>query len=162
LPVPTITQTNATTLESSAAASYQWYFNGNAIVTGTNQTLTVDSTGVYEVAVIDANSCTGISDTFYVIAVDVAQQLIFNNVKALIIPNPNRGQFVLSLKNAPLGKAEIQIFSITGQLIQSRDYQINQADEQISFNISNIGAGMYILQMRNKDGIFVREKVIID
>jgi hypothetical protein len=41
--------------------TYQWYLNNNVITGETNQTLTVSNTGMYSVAITDANNCSASS-----------------------------------------------------------------------------------------------------
>jgi PKD repeat protein len=51
-----------------AAASYQWWMNGNAIPGATSQTLFINQTGLYVVTVSDSNGCTA-ADTINVTSV---------------------------------------------------------------------------------------------
>lgn len=68
--VPIITP-NGPTLESSPAASYQWYFEGGPIAGATGQTHDPALNGAYSVEITDANGCTAMSDTLVFLNVGV-------------------------------------------------------------------------------------------
>jgi membrane carboxypeptidase/penicillin-binding protein PbpC len=60
--VPEVTD-NGLVLSSSAAASYQWYFEGDLIDDATEQQYIPMEEGNYTVETVDANGCTAVSTT---------------------------------------------------------------------------------------------------
>lgn len=60
-PVPLISITGSL-LTSSAAQTYQWYYDGNLINGATNQTYNAQQSGIYSVNVTDANGCSGVAE----------------------------------------------------------------------------------------------------
>ncbi len=61
--IPSISRTG-NTLTSSAAQSYQWYFNGTAIQGATQVSFEATESGIYTVQIVDANGCTATSEPF--------------------------------------------------------------------------------------------------
>lgn len=73
------------------------------------------------------------------------QVLVFslNNLQASIYPNPASQQVTVKLPTWG-GMATIDLVSITGQTLFSRNYNVNEAKE-VSVELSGVAAGTYIL-----------------
>jgi hypothetical protein len=82
-------------------------------------------------------------------------------IKATIVPNPNNGQFRLEVEDLPIGEWDLQIFSITGQLMQRETRNILQANGNIPIELRDVSEGLYLLRMVNKDGVTVVRKFIV-
>ncbi|AFC24121.1 fibronectin type III domain-containing protein [Saprospira grandis] len=73
----------------------------------------------------------------------------WNEQNIKLFPNPNNGQFQLQLEQALEGAQQIRIFNTLGQVVWTQTASIQQ---QYDFNLSNLPAGQYILQLEGKDG----------
>ncbi len=156
---PTINMINDSTLMSSIAVNYQWFFDTIPLYSDTFQTINANQSGIYSVLTTDSNGCLS-ADTFQFIMVNTEK--IANHQSLIdIVPNPNQGSFNLLLKDLPEGKWQISIYNITGQLIQSQMQYIYESTENIPVELENIGEGMYFLRLKNKDGMIITRKFII-
>ncbi|MFZ5553698.1 MAG: choice-of-anchor L domain-containing protein [Bacteroidota bacterium] len=63
-----------------------------------------------------------------------------------IYPNPSSGNFILSLQQLPAGNVEMEIYSITGQLVYSEQMmQFNLLKKEV--NITHLERGVYFLRL---------------
>lgn len=113
--VPVISQ-NGQFLQSSTAASYQWYVNGGPISGATSQTCAVTQNGNYTVVITDANGCSSQSVSFSV--TDTGISAIIGDAGISVFPNPNAGVFTVRV---PSGDLRIRISNTLGQLIYQQD-----------------------------------------
>ena len=134
---------------SGVDITYQWVDcdNGNAPIDGeTNQMFSATTNGNY--AVIITNTNCAISDTSACYEVNtLSLETLENPFTISVYPNP-----VVNNVNIALGKTyqdiNVQIFSITGQLINNV-YETNSI--QCKIDMSNLPTGNYILRI-NADG----------
>lgn len=73
----------------------------------------------------------------------------WNEQNIKLFPNPNNGQFQLQLEQALEGEQQIRIFNALGQVVWTQTASIQQ---QYNFNLNDLPAGQYILQLEGKDG----------
>jgi hypothetical protein len=157
---PTISMVNDSTLTSSLAVNYQWFFNTTPSYSDTLQTISATQTGIYSVLATDINGCLA-ADTFHFIMVNIEK--IANDQPLLdIVPNPNQGSFNLVIKDLPEGKWQLNIYSISGQLIQTETQNIYQSTGKIPVELGNVNEGIYLLKLENKERIVVTRKFIVN
>jgi hypothetical protein len=157
---PTISMVNDSTLTSSLAVNYQWFFNTTPLYSDTLQTINATQSGIYSVLATDVNGCFA-ADTFHFIMVNIEK--IANDQALLdIVPNPNQGSFNLVIKDLPEGRWQLNIYSITGQLIQTETQNIYQSTGNIPVELGNAGEGIYLLKLENKEGIVITRKFIVN
>ena len=65
-----------------------------------------------------------------------------------LYPNPSTNSVKLSSTNTPI--SEISIYDLSGKLLLSKKYN---SEININLNISNLGAGIYLLKINNKKSI---------
>ena len=92
----------------------------------------------------------------------VSNDEIINIFKAAIAPNPNTGQFRLEVEDLPIGEWQIEIYSITGQLIETKIQSILQPNTQIPIELQDVSKGMYLLKMRNEGRVILTRKFIVN
>jgi PKD repeat protein len=97
LPAPVITWADVM-LNSTEAATYQWYLDGEAIPGAEAQTLAPLVNGMYTVEITDANGCTAISDEFQVLSVGAAER-----EASPIVVYPQPAGDVLFVEGATMG-----------------------------------------------------------
>jgi len=79
-----------------------------------------------------------------------------NKINISISPNPFRSQFVIDFSKADLKKADVYIYSISGQLITSMQYAGNS---NVMVLGENLNQGVYLISIRSGI-IFYTEKII--
>src|SRR6185436_1113654 len=113
--IPAITQ-STDTLYSTAATTYQWYFNGQLIPGATSQYYVATQTGNYVVRITDANGCVYQYSATYHYAGPTGLHEMENNSGILVYPNPTTG--FIKINNSIIGKDfEISVADTKGNLL---------------------------------------------
>lgn len=144
-PIPVVSQI-VDTLISSAATSYQWYFNGVQIPGATEQTYLPTQEGRYLVRITDANGCvyqysTGINFVFS------STGITLNNLdsKVSLYPNPTTG--IIHIDNSAFkgNSYESLLHDQFGKLI-SRSFNNSELD------LSSYENGVYFVTLISETG----------
>jgi hypothetical protein len=146
---PIINRLSNTTLQSSPAASYQWYFNGAIISGATSQTYTATENGYYSVAVSDVSGCSASSDRMVVLGVGINE--VNSSDLFFIYPNPVTNLLNISGDKIP---ARIKLCNTLGQTVA----------EFSNTNQIHVGAfanGIYVLQLYDKKGELLKTEKLI-
>lgn len=77
----------------------------------------------------------------------------------LLSPNPTRDFLQLQLKNAPEGAAYLHIWSVTGQRLESHNWELIGEENTKTLNLKELPAGLYLLQLETEYGILNRRFV---
>lgn len=147
-----ITPNTKATLTASASPAgnytYQWYLNGTAVNSSTGATISVgiDEVGSYTVTVTDATTgCTASSNALVVTEVASSEFYIY--------PSPNDGQFkVRYYSNEGNTQRTLNIYDSKAARVYSKQYAINAAYTLMSVNLLNAQAGIYMVELRDKNG----------
>jgi hypothetical protein len=134
------------TNQSLNATSYEWTFGDGATSTEANPTHTYLD-GYFNATLVASNGCN--ADTFYF---DV---LIFTGVKDIkddpsivVSPNPSNGRFVLSWEAGNDKRAGVQLYSLAGKSVYTKDDLGNGS----SIDLSALPAGIYVMHIV-RDGV---------
>lgn len=111
-PAPLIS-INGQILQSTPAASYQWYINGSPLAGATSQTCSVTQNGSYTVEITDANGCTALSTAFPVTDTGLDKNAMDAGIS--VFPNPNSGCFTLRLP--PHESIQVKLCNLLGQTV---------------------------------------------
>ncbi len=76
-----------------------------------------------------------------------------------ISPNPSNGNMVLQYSLNPSDKAEINIYDISGKLINS--YLLNASESKISINEEHLNNGIYFYKIIINNKIIQSDKLVI-
>jgi len=139
--------------------AYQWYYN-NIPLDSTNQSVIHPKfSGKYVVEVMNFAGCVASSDTFYFIKTGTNNLSRNSNIK--FYPNPNTGQFTLSIDNPIVNDLEIKIFNLVGQIVYSD--RIGKINEHFSktINLYNVDSGIYYLQLKFGEVVINRKIVLL-
>lgn len=150
LPNPDFTP-NADTLTSiNTYTSYQWY-NQNGIIEGaTSNQYIIEKSGTYYFEVTNENGCSAMSNSMNLIKAGV-NELNDNQLKLLIIPNPNKGKFILRFENSKVGKYQVQILNELGQINIEKEIYLSSNVYEEEFNLSHLLAGTYFIKVFNAE-----------
>lgn len=135
-PVPVISLSGSTTLTSTPAVSYQWYFQGSPMSGWNNMTCMPMQSGDYSVEVTDANGCVGTSAAFTFTGVGIGE---INHANVLsVYPNPASGQLSVHATE-DLINTEFTLFNMTGGVV----LKTILADTENMIDLSAISEGVY-------------------
>ncbi len=142
---PVISQSWDTLMVEDDYASYQWFYEGNAIAGGASSRIIATQNGVYRVNVQDGNACSSLSNKYTMTNVGIARASYSGTIH--LYPNPNVGQFTVSLidKNYVIEGLKLRMFNALGQEVS---FTMKHRDEDsIDIHISNPIPGIYHLQL---------------
>jgi hypothetical protein len=132
----------------TAPYSYEWYnANGELVSTESELTglLTEEQAGSYSVVVIDANGCEATSS-----GVVLNTDELPSDIQWSVYPNPVSD--ILNVEVAMTGKKNFVLYDMNGRIVQ----EIISSDQRLTFNLSNLSAGEYVLR------VFDGKRVILD
>lgn len=150
---PSITQ-NANILQSSPAASYQWYLNGNMINGATSQTYAPTGSGLYVVRIGDANGCLFAYSTMFsytLLDTSLPEQ---NLGQVSLKPNPSQGIVELDFASGLAGSLQISVYDALGK-------QVKQFFNQTQLDLSDLSNGVYTIGISSERSWPVYTKIIL-
>lgn len=150
--VPVVTA-QGVTLQSTPAATYQWYKDGILLSDDTNQVITPLHTGNYTVVITDANGCEASSAPYYVFLVGLAH--VSGNVSLFTCIMINQ-QLKIEMDKGTSGT--LQITNSSGQLLYTNSIESKRGFQTI--DISNFASGIYFVSFLS-DSQMQTEKIII-
>ena len=144
-----VTLTNSV-LTTGPANSYQWYVNGNAIPSATNQAYTPTQSGAYVVAITDANNCVKSYSSLFTFTfsgpvdpVGIKEESFGNSIQ--VFPNPSTGIYNISMVSGLSENCIVQVVDLSGKIL------LNQ-NSTSSIDLSHLSDGFYNLIIQNKRG----------
>jgi hypothetical protein len=149
LPQPTISFVNDTLWTDPIWVAYQWYFNGAAIPGATLSHHVPAQDGIYSVVVTNGNGCDGES-------IDLSVQLVAveddrNTIHGLsLYPNPARGDFYLTTLRPIDWNLTVTITDMYGRRL--KQYQMAHLVHDTGFDISDLAAGPYLVEIETQKG----------
>ncbi|GAB5418712.1 MAG: hypothetical protein Crog4KO_04690 [Crocinitomicaceae bacterium] len=136
-PTPTITYGNPD-LTSSTADSYQWFIDGTAVNGETNQVISYQSDGDYQVMAINSDGCFALSAPYQVSLslgeIGIEQFKVF--------PNPT-SETLQIVSNE-------EILNVTCYDLNGRSVALDRTNEKL--NVTNMLSGAYILEITTTSG----------
>lgn len=142
---PTISQ-NGNVLTSSAASSYQWYFNGAPISGATSQSYTATQNGSYTVEITDSNGCTAMSSPINITISGINK--VTDEINFAIYPNPASNNFIIQPENK-LSTFNVTITSITGNIV----YSNQNISGTLLIDCYNWSTGVYFINVQSDTSI---------
>ncbi len=134
---------------SIPAASYQWYLNGTAI-SGANLNYIIPSdSGNYQIEISHTSGCSTRSSGLPFIHTGI---ISFNQLVALqISPNPfHHSVHVFAISKKP-ALINIVLRDIVGKIISSWQYNSLTTTFDEEYNLSDLSAGIYLMQYKTGD-----------
>lgn len=131
--------------------TYQWLMNGTIISGATIDTYTPTTSGNYSV-IVTKGACADTSTITYVnFCVGVNN---FNVVsKAKIFPNPNNGQFNLSISLLKSQNISVEIFNSLGQIISEKNISLPEGISTIPLQLNNPSRGVYHFTIKGNQSV---------
>ncbi|MEM6800718.1 MAG: T9SS type A sorting domain-containing protein [Bacteroidota bacterium] len=152
-------------VNQSSFGSYLWRFGDGNSSSAFNPSYTYADTGTYCVDLIVAdlqNNCG--SDTLTKCIVVLQYPLSISNeefpTSVILAPNPAENILSLEFESSLAGDTQLDLFNLSGQLIQSKDLKISRSGQIEQLDVSHIPRGIYLLRLRNGSLIY-RQKIIL-
>jgi hypothetical protein len=124
-----------------APATYVWRFNGNVIPGANTKSILADVRGIgtYNVTVTDINGCSKTSDNVSIGAL--------RDERLYIYPNPNNGQFNISLYSPwSFQKFKVTILSASGQeVVSQKEFNLRANYEPMVLDLRHLATGIYMV-----------------
>ena len=144
--------TQVTTLPTTMVSGGTFSSSTGLVLDPNTGTIDFDNSPInanHSVTYTTAGACSD-NATINISIIDCSTSITAWNEQTIkLFPNPNNGQFQLQLEQALEGAQQIRIFNTLGQVVWTQTASIQQ---QYDFNLSNLPAGQYILQLEGKDG----------
>lgn len=137
----------------SGFTSYLWS------TTETTSTISVNTNGVYIVTVANIFGCTD-TDTIQVNFTSGVMNMNGSATEISLYPNPTAGPFGLSIQNLETSNLVIDVMDMTGRIVYNRYIGSVNGNITESFDLTGLGAGVYILRA-NANGKSTQLRFII-
>ncbi|MBV6405393.1 MAG: S8 family peptidase [Flavobacteriales bacterium] len=139
VPTPTITQ-QGNTLESSPAAAYQWWLDGQPIPGADQQAYDVAVTGTYAVEIVDAEGCTAMSDPLFVTWTAIASTDAPTTASLHPVPASEELLLTLPYTAVPL---DVAVFDAAGHRLVA----LRTMEPLVRFDVRGWAAGLYAVRI---------------
>lgn len=143
---------------SGGTETYTYVWSLDGVVVSTDMSLNDVLAGVYTLQVTDSNGCAVISDD-----ITVDNLVGFGEIEAVerleVFPNPNTGQFVLSLTLNQTQRVQLSVLDMMGkQLMELTPERLLSKNFQL--DLTHMPSGVYWLKVMVMDDIIVRKIMI--
>ena len=156
---PVITQIGIDSLITTAADSYQWYMNEEAISGGTNRGLKVTKNAMYKVS-STTGTCNNFSENKLVLITDIPQaptkEIGLKIVSTDYVENIIKGnQFFIQFNNVKTNAIGLSIINSNGQTVFQKDKLNNQITAQ-PVQIPTLSTGIYYIKVFANNKVYVQ------
>ncbi|MCZ7558584.1 MAG: T9SS type A sorting domain-containing protein [Bacteroidia bacterium] len=145
-------------LRCGAAQSWQWHRNGQPIPGAVQQSVIARETGSYTVTIVDEYGCTMTSSPFPVtILGGVGAMAIPDDL--LLYPEP-ASDWLHVVFPGPSRDARVTLVSLLGQVLMHREASGDSGARSMRIDLSDLPAGIYLLQANSGERWWVRKVVV--
>ena len=145
-----ITQSGDTLFANQGAVSYQWYHDGNIIPGATNYFYVANESGDFNVVAADANNCEVEAVIYDVIA---RVETINKKEESVLFPNPFTNSIHVKLIDS--NPSQIIIYDMLSRKLLQKTFT-----SSATLNTGQLAKGIYIYEVRNKNGVIENGKVV--
>ena len=156
---PVIAQ-NGNVLTSNFPAGNQWFLNGKAIDSATNQTYQPIRSGSYYVEVTLDNGCVSRSDPFaFALVAKNADKT--TDIGLTIFPVPAIANLNVVFVAKAAGDAKIEVINTAGQVVYTQQQTIAAGNFSTSLNTGGQLPGNYILKVTLGQKVYAKKIIIV-
>ncbi len=157
-PVPVISQ-QADSLVSSIPTGNQWYLNDTAINNATANHYKPAKAGRYKVVVSDAFGCQQTSNVITYTVTAIADVLA-EEIKLLVSPNPNNGVFNLSFEVKSKADLTIDIMNSAGRKVYTSSIPDFTGKYSKQITVNSLSSELYLLKIQHDKKTYVKKLLI--
>jgi hypothetical protein len=159
-PVAPVITATGNTLQSSVATGNQWFRNNELIVGATDQTYVADQSGIYTCKVILGSCYSPSSNMINIIMVGTGDKTPPGKVG--VFPNPNNGQFVLTIGGNSAQETTYDMFVVNnlGVKVFELDGLKAKGNFQKNIDLRPAPDGVYTIILKNNDQNILRKIII--
>ncbi|MFQ5445866.1 MAG: PKD domain-containing protein, partial [Saprospiraceae bacterium] len=145
---------------STNATSYEWDFGDGETSTEENPVHVYQSSGEFEVTLTASNECGFTSNSQTVMINLTGIEEIPGIVEFNIFPNPNSGQFTLTLKGQPYASLQVNFTNILGQQLLSETVGFGSGQLVKEFSFTHLPGGTYVFSVKSGSRVLYRKVVV--
>lgn len=140
---------------STGATEFNWTASGVATTSGcANPPLCssydVDSWGMTPSLSVTAENSCGVSDAFaFPVGCRIAESTLMNTS---VYPNPTSGKFNIEFTSSAKADHTIRITDLAGRVVAEKEVSSAAGTNVVSFDMSEQGAGMYLVHITDQNG----------
>jgi PKD repeat protein len=131
------------------ADTYIWDFGDGSMSTEENPEHTYVEAGTYTVILSATNIC---GSTTYEEEITIIETSTIDGADVFggitISPNPNKGDFLISIGVAAPGNVQMEIYNIYGQKVQTSNLEIGSGYNNLPIQLDNPTPGAYLMLLR--------------
>ncbi|MBL7981180.1 MAG: PQQ-dependent sugar dehydrogenase [Flavobacteriales bacterium] len=152
LPPPVITADGAD-LTSTAADSYEWFFNGDPIPNANSATISAFASGFYTVQTTYGSGCTGTSEPYLYLTTGLSE-LAAEAVH--MMPVPAREQLTLVRAQSEQGLWTVQLLDMDGRRLSISPW----TSTSLSLDLDRMPGGMYVVLVTDVRGRAISRQLL--
>lgn len=147
---------------SGSPTAWAWDFGDGSTSTDESPLHTYAANGDYEVCLVTTNLCKSDTTCMMINLNNVSLNDKFDAWALSISPNPNNGQFTLSMFSADLEEIELSVSDLAGKEIYSQQLTQVIGNYQTQVQLPQIAAGTYLVKAhsRNSGKVSIKRLVI--
>jgi len=153
LPAAPVISLDGSAMVSTAALSYQWYYENNIISGETNQSYTPSQDGNYQVQIVDTNGCNSALSTSYYYTVSGINNL-HTGIRPGISPNPTNGLVTLNGLADYQDNYEVLVVDARGKIIV-------REKSATSIDLSALENGIYIVSISSARSLVLNKRIVL-
>ncbi|MCB0530692.1 MAG: T9SS type A sorting domain-containing protein [Lewinellaceae bacterium] len=138
--------------------TYTWTLNNTSVIS-TQEDLVGAPGGQYSLVVTDSNSCTA---SFAVVLTEIVGTInpAASDLQVLVYPNPANDNLTVTIDMANPRPLRFRFIDLLGRLSLERQTATQSTRQVQTFNLKDMPAGMYLLQVLAADGQYTQPVVI--
>ncbi|MBL7729639.1 MAG: HYR domain-containing protein, partial [Chitinophagaceae bacterium] len=148
--------TNINATVNPAGGSFVWSLNGSPL-TGVNGPsygpININGIGTYTVVYTDLNGCVSS-------AAQITIGAQFSN-NLWVYPNPNTGTFNVRFYNQTGEQVTVKVYNAGGQEVYSQPLTLGITYSNITVNLGNAAAGVYLVKVINSSGLELAARRVV-
>ncbi len=145
---------------STHADTYEWDFGDGSSSTEKDPTHTYTASGQYIVTLITRSGCGADTARQIIGVVNTSESTTGRGFLSNIAPNPNTGDFTLSLSSALPGEVVYSLFRSDGQLIDRQIWLLTDGHLQRTLSYAPLAPGLYTVLL-HAPGVAQVHKVVV-
>ncbi|MEO0897942.1 MAG: PKD domain-containing protein [Bacteroidota bacterium] len=142
--------------QCSECATYQWLFGDGTTSNQPSPNHSFTAAGTYQVTLTVTNKCgTDTYSELILVGPDAIESPLIG--KYMVFPNPASSQLFVKAELESSLEAKVSLINTLGKTIDQKNLPTRQ---QISFDVAQLPAGIYLLEIKTEDGI-LSQKIVV-